>query len=91
MTTAVLAWLTVAAACIAAALFGQTARTAPRSTTRTRLSTRIGLVLSMSGPWAAVVLAAVGGAVTGQWLFAAVAALAGVVVVALMGLALAPQ
>jgi hypothetical protein len=91
MTTAVLAWLTVAATCTAAALFGQTARTAPRPTTRTRLSRRIGLVLSMSGPWAAVVLAAVGGAVTGQWLSAAVAALVGVLVVALMGLALAPQ
>jgi hypothetical protein len=90
--TTVLAWLTVTAVCVAAALFGQTARTSPRRRGRRPSRTnRIGMVLSMSGPWVAVLLAVVGGAVTGQWLVAAAAALVGVVVVALVGLLLAPR
>jgi hypothetical protein len=91
MTTA-LAWLAVAATCVAAALFGQTARTSPvRRGRRPSRSTRIGMVVSMSGPWIAVLLAVVGGALTGQWLVAAAAALVGVVVAALVGLLLAPR
>ena len=91
MTTA-LAWLTVAAVCVAAALFGQTARTSPRRRARRPSpSTRIGMVLSMSGPWVATLLGVVGGALTGQWLVAAAAALVGIVVVALLGLLLAPR
>ena len=90
--TTVLAWLAVAAVCVAAALFGQTARTSPVSRARpVSPSRRIGMVLSMSGPWLAVLLAVVGGAVTGEWLVAAAAALVGVVVVTLLGLVLAPR
>jgi hypothetical protein len=47
--------------------------------------------VSLSGPWVAVLLSAAGGAVTGQWLVAAVAALAGVLVAALLGLVLDPS
>ncbi|HEV7869970.1 MAG TPA: hypothetical protein VGO95_01790 [Modestobacter sp.] len=91
MTTA-LAWLAVAAVCVAAALFGQTARTSPaRRRRRPSRATRIGMVVSMSGPWLALLLAALGGAVTGQWLVAAAAALVAIVVVALVGLVLAPR
>ncbi len=91
MTTA-LAWLAVAAGCVAAALFGQTARTSPASRGgRASRTTRIGMAVSMSGPWAAVLLAVAGGVVTGQWLVAAAAALAGVVAAALVGLLLAPR
>jgi hypothetical protein len=91
MTTA-LAWLAVAAVCVAAALFGQTARTSPARRGRRRSrANRIGMVVSMSGPWLAVLLAVVGGALTGQWLVAAAAALVAIVVVALVGLLLAPR
>ena len=91
MTTA-LAWLAVAAVCVAAALFGQTARTSPARRGRRRSrANRMGMVVSMSGPWLAVLLAVVGGALTGQWLVAAAAALVGIVVVALVGLLLAPR
>jgi Kef-type K+ transport system membrane component KefB len=91
MTTA-LAWLAVAAVCVAAALFGQTARTSPlRRGRRSSPSTRIGMALSMSGPWVAVLLGVGGGALTGQWLVAAAAALVAIVVVALVGLLLAPR
>jgi len=91
MTTA-LAWLAVAAVCVAAALFGQTARTSPARRGRRRSrANRIGMVVSMSGPWLAVLLAVVGGALIGQWLVAAAAALVGIVVVALVGLLLAPR
>ncbi len=91
MTTA-LAWLAVVAACVAAALFGQTARTSPlRRARRPSPSTRIGMVVSMSGPWVALLLAVAGGALTGQWLVAAAAALVGIVVAALVGLLLAPR
>lgn len=91
MTTA-LAWLAVAAVCVAAVLFGQTARTSPlRRGRRASPSTRIGMALSMSGPWVALLLGVVGGALTGQWLVAAAATLAGIVVLALVGLLLAPR
>jgi hypothetical protein len=92
MTTAMLAWLTVAAVCTAAVLFGQTARTAPARRARPAPRTaRIGLAVSLSGPWLAVLLGAAGGAVTGRWLLAAVAALVGVLVAAVLGLVLAPR
>ncbi|GAB3363421.1 hypothetical protein [Modestobacter lapidis] len=87
-----LAWLAVAAVCVAAALFGQTARTSPsRRGRRPPPSARIGMVMSRSGPWVAVLLGVVGGAATGQWLVAAAAALGGIVVTALVGLLLAPR
>jgi hypothetical protein len=89
MTTAVLAWLLVAAVCTAAVLFGQTARPAATRRRRTRTA-RLGLVVSRTGPWLAVLLSAAGGALTGQWLVAAAVALVGVVVAAVSGVALAP-
>ena len=87
--TTVLAWLAVVAVCVAAALFGQTARTS--SAPRGSAGRRIGMVLSMSGPWLAVLLAVVGGALTGEWLVAATVALVGVLVVTLVGLLLTPR
>lgn len=91
MTTA-LAWLGVTAACVGAVLFGQTARTAPaRGALPAPRTARIGLVVSLSGPWLAVLLSLTGGVLTGQWLVAAVAALVGVVVAAAAGLVLAPD
>jgi len=90
--TTALAWLAVVAACVAAALFGQTARTSPvRRGGRPSPSSRIGMVVSMSGPWVVLLLAVAGGALTGQWLVAAAAALVGIVAAALVGLLLAPR
>ena len=90
MITVVVAWLAVAAVCVAAVLFGQIARAAPRRRRRSRAG-RLGLFLSLSGPWLAVLLAVIGGAVTGAWLRAAAVGACGVVLVALAGLALRPQ
>ena len=95
MTTVVLAWLAVVAACTGAALFGQTARTAPRLPLGARLPTRVrrrtGLAVSMAGPWLALLGGAGTAAVTGLWLPAAVGALAGVLLVSAVGLVLVPQ
>ena len=86
----VLAWLAVLAVCAAAVLFGQTARTAPRSRRRSRRR-RIGLFVSLSGPWLAVLAGAVAGALSGTWLVAAAGAGAGVVLTAVGGYLLAPH
>ena len=86
----VLAWLTVAAVCVAAVLFGQTARAAPRRRRRSPAA-RLGLFLSLSGPWLAVLVALTGGLITGAWLRAAALGACGVVLVALAGLALRPH
>jgi hypothetical protein len=80
----------VVAACTGAVLFGQTARTAPVRGRRPT-ATRIGLAVSLSGPWLAVLLSVAGGALTGQWLVAAAAALVGVLAAAVAGLVLAPS
>jgi hypothetical protein len=88
--TVVLAWLAALAVCAAAVLFGQTAR-AGRRRRRRSAGGRLGLFLSLSGPWLAVLGAAGAGAVTGAWLAAAAAGACGVVVVALAGLALLPR
>jgi hypothetical protein len=88
--TVVLAWLAVLALCAAAVLFGQTARTSRRRRPRSP-SARIGLFLSLSGPWLAVLGAAVFGLATGAWLLAAAAGALGVVVTAAAGLVLAPR
>ena len=90
MVTVVLAWLGVLAVCVAAVLFGQTARSAPRRRRRSAAG-RIGLFLSLSGPWLAVLGGAAAGALTGAWLLAAAGAAAGVVVVSVVGLSLAPH
>jgi hypothetical protein len=88
--TVVVAWLTVAAVCVAAVLFGSAARAAPRRRGRSRAA-RVGLFLSLSGPWLAVLLAVAGGLVSGAWLRAAAVGACGVVLVALVGLALRPH
>ena len=51
----------------------------------------MGLFVSLSGPWLAVLGAAAMGAATGRWLVAAAVAGIGVVVAALVGLTLAPR
>ena len=85
-----LAWLAAGAVTVAAALFGQTARGAPRRRRRSPAA-RIGLFLSLSGPWLVLLGAVAAGALTGRWLIAAAAEAAGVAVVALIGLLLRPH
>ena len=87
----VLAWLAVLAVCVAAWLFGQTALTPRRSSRRRSGSRRVGLFLSLSGPWLAVLAAAGAGAATGAWLPAAAVGACGVVVASVAGLSLAPH
>ena len=91
MLTVVLAWAAVLAVCVAAFLFGQTARTSRRRSRRRSRAGRVGLFLSLSGPWLAVLGAAVAGAVTGAWLVAAAAGAGGVVLASVVGLTLAPH
>jgi hypothetical protein len=88
--TVVLAWLAVLAVCVGAVLFGQTAR-AGRRRRRRSPSARLGLFVSLSGPWLVVLAAAGAGAVTGDWLRAAAAAVCGIAAAALAGLLLAPR
>jgi hypothetical protein len=90
VVTVVLAWLAAVAVCGAAILFGQTARVAPRRRRRSRAG-RVGLFLSLSGPWLALLAGAAAGAVTGRWLAAAAAAAAGVLLTAVVGFLLAPH
>jgi hypothetical protein len=90
VVTVLLAWLAVLAVCVAAVLFGQSTRTAPRRRRRSRAG-RVGLFLSLSGPWLSVLVAAVAGALTGAWLVAAAAAACGVVLTALTGFLLSPR
>jgi hypothetical protein len=90
--TVVAAWLAVLAVCLAAVLFGQTARTASRRRRRRHSRTaRIGLFLSLSGPWLALFAGVAAGALTGAWLPAAAAAASGIVLTALAGLLLRPR
>jgi hypothetical protein len=90
VVTVVLAWLAVLAVCVAAFVFGQSVRTAPRRKRRSRAG-RIGLFLSLSGPWLSVLVAAAAGALTGAWLLAAAAGACGVVVCAVAGFLLSPR
>jgi hypothetical protein len=87
----VLAWLAVLAVCVAACLFGQTARTSRRSSRGRSAARRVGLFLSLSGPWLVVLAAAGAGAATGAWLPAAAVGACGVVVACVAGLSLAPH
>ena len=92
MLTVVVAWLAVLAVCLAAVLFGQSARTAPRRRRRRRSrAARIGLFLSLSGPWLALLAGAGVGAVTGAWLVVAAATACGIAATALAGLTLRPH
>ncbi len=87
----VVAWLAALAVCLAAALFGQTARTGwPRRRRRRSRAARVGLFLSLSGPWLAVLVAAGAGALTGAWVPAAAGAACGAVLAAVLGLVLRP-
>jgi len=88
--TVVVAWLAVLAVCVAAVLFGQTARGRPRRRRRRATAARIGLFVSRSGPWMVTVLAAAVGAATGAWLPAAAVGAAGIVVAAVVGLGMDP-
>jgi hypothetical protein len=91
VVTIVLAWSAVLALLVAAVLFGQTARTAPRRRGPRSRARRIGLFLSLSGPWLGVLAGVGAGALTGQWFLAAAVAAAGVVLTAVVGFALAPH
>ena len=86
-----LAWLAVLALLVGAVLFGQTARTAPQPRRPRPRSARIGLFVSLSGPWLAVVAAAGAGALTGRWLAAAAVGACGVALVAIVGVTLHPH
>ena len=86
----VLAWVAVLAVLAGAVLFGQTARSAPRRRRRSRRR-RIGLFVSLSGPWLAVLAGVGAGAVSGAWLAAAAGAAAGIVLTAMVGFLLAPH
>ncbi|TKJ27568.1 hypothetical protein [Blastococcus sp. CCUG 61487] len=88
MLTAVLAWLAVLAVCVAAVLVGQTVRTTPRRRPRGPAE-RLGLFLSLSGPWLSVLGALGYGAGTGAWVAAAAAGAIAVTTVAVTGLVLA--
>jgi hypothetical protein len=89
--TMVAAWLAVLALLVAAVLFGQTARTATRRRRRRSRARRIGLFLSLSGPWLAVLAGVAWGAVSGAWLAAAAVAACGIVLTATAGLVLRPR
>jgi hypothetical protein len=88
----VVAWLAVLAVFVAAVLFGQTVRTAPpRRRRRRSRAARIGLFLSLSGPWLALLAGAGVGAATGAWLSVAPATAGGIAATALAGLTLRPR
>jgi hypothetical protein len=89
--TVVLAWLALLAVLAGAVSFGQTARTAPRPRRPRPRSARIGLFVSLSGPWLAVLLAAGMGALTGRWLTAAAVGACGVTMAAIVGVSLHPH
>ncbi|MCW2701397.1 MAG: rane protein of unknown function [Blastococcus sp.] len=86
----VFAWLAVVALCVAAVVFGRTARRPGPRRRRRSPSARLGLFVSLSGPWLVVVVAAGAGAFTGSWLPAAAFGAAGIVLASLVGLTLDP-
>jgi hypothetical protein len=88
--TVVLAWLGLLAVLAGAVLFGQTARSAPRPRRPRTRGGRIGLAISLSGPWAVALLAVVLAALTGEWLTIAAFGACGVALVAVVGVTLHP-
>ncbi|MDQ1662732.1 MAG: hypothetical protein QOJ68_2712 [Blastococcus sp.] len=86
----VVAWLAALAVTGGAVVFGRTARTGRRRGRRTPVA-RVGLFVSLSGPWLVLIGAVAAGALTGRWLVAAASGAAGVLVVALVGLLLDPH
>ena len=91
MLTVVLAWLAVLALLVAAVLFGQTSRMSTRRRRRRSRARRIGLFLSLSGPWLAVLGGVAVGAITGGWLVAAATAACGIVLTTMAGLVFRPR
>ena len=90
MLPVVLAWLAVVAVLAGAVLFGHTARAAPRPRRPRPRSARIGLFVSLSGPWLVVLGAAAAGGLTGAWLAAAAIGACGIALVAVVGVTLHP-
>jgi hypothetical protein len=88
--TVVLAWLAVLAVLAGAVLFGQAARTAPRPRRPRPRAARVGLFVSLTGPWLVVLGAAAAGALTGAWLAAAAIGACGIALVAVLGVTLHP-
>jgi MFS family permease len=86
----VVAWLAMLALTAGALLFGRTARTGRRRHRRSPIA-RVGLFLSLSGPWLVLLGAVATGVLTGRWLLAAAGGAAAVVVVAVLGLLLDPH
>ena len=86
----VLAWLAVLAVLAGAVSFGHTARTAPQPRRPRPPSARVGLFVSLSGPWLVVLSAAAAGAWTGAWLAAAALAGCAIALVAVVGVTLHP-
>ena len=90
MLTVVLAWLAVLAVLGGAVAFGQTARAAPQPRRPRPRSARVGLFVSLSGPWLVVLSATAAGALTGAWLTAAALGGCGIALVAVVGVTLHP-
>jgi hypothetical protein len=86
----VVAWLAALAVTVGAAVFGRTARTGRRRRPRSRRA-RVGLFLSLSGPWLVLLCAVAAGVLTGRWVVAAACAAAGALAVAVVGLLLDPH
>ena len=84
------AWLATLAVTAGAVLFGRTARNGRRPGRRSPIA-RVGLFLSLSGPWLVLLGAVAAGALTGRWLLAAAGGAAAVLGVALLGLLLDPH
>lgn len=91
VATVVLAWLAFGAVLVGGVLFGQTARTAPPRRRTRSSSARLGLLVSLSGPWLVALAAAVAGAVTREWLAVAAIATGGLALTAVLGAALRPH
>jgi hypothetical protein len=89
--TVVLAWLGLVAVLACAVLFGQAARSAPRPRRPRPRSARIGLAISLSGPWVVALAAAGLAAFTGAWLPAAAIGACGIALVAVVGVTLHPH
>ena len=90
MLPVVLAWLALLAVLAGAVLFGQTARTAPPPRRPRPRAARIGVVVSLSGPWLVALVAAGAGGLTGAWLPAAAIGACGIALVAVLGVTLHP-
>ena len=91
MVPVVLAWLAFGAVLVGVVLFGQITRTAPPGRRTRSSSARLGLLVSLSGPWLVALVAAVAGAVTREWLAVAAIGTCGLALIAVLGAALHPH